>query len=43
VAGRKLKKKHMIVPSLFGNNLFASMPDASVPFVLFNLAYSSYS
>ena len=37
VAGRKLKKKHMIVPSLYGKNLFASMPDKSVPTNSFNL------
>ena len=37
VAGIKLKKKHMIVPSLYGNNLFASMPDKSVPIHSFSL------
>ncbi len=37
VAGRKLKKKHMIVPPLYGNNLFASMPNTSVPVNSFNL------
>jgi hypothetical protein len=37
VAGRKLKKKHMIVPSRYGNNLFTSMPDTSVPIHSSNL------